>query len=357
MNFPRYFSFYLLLLVGVVCCFPEKPNIGMDDMEEPSRWFGLDEQWEQFKLDYDKRYDTLWEKQRRLIWETNLKYIEIHNQEFEQGLHSYTLGMNQFGDMTLKEFVANHLLDSKQINKAFDSQKDNPITGQYLSPLNLGPLPVSVDWRKQGYVTPVKDQGQCGSCWAFSTTGSLEGQYFRKTKKLVSFSEQQLVDCSKTDGNQGCNGGLMHNAFNYIKKKGIENSQDYPYKARDDRCSYNQSKVVTKIANEVKILKGNESKLQEATATQGPISVAIDASRSSFQLYKSGVYDEPACNPANLDHAVLVVGYGVDDQTKKPYWLVKNSWAEKWGESGYIRMSRNRRNQCGIASMASYPQL
>jgi cathepsin L len=304
----------------------------------------LDSYWEEFKTVHGKQYDNQFDLVRRLIWESNLNYIQRHNMEYDMGKHSYFLGMNKFGDLTHEEFKAMYLSKTPK----------RPTNGTlFMTPLNVKDLPVAIDWRTQGYVTPVKDQGQCGSCWSFSATGSLEGQYFRQNSQLVSFSEQQLVDCSTTYGNNGCNGGLMDYAFEYIGQYGIEREEDYPYTARDGTCRYSASKVVTKVSGYADVPSQNELKLHEAVATVGPVSVAIDASRSSFQFYKGGVYDEPRCSAVQLDHGVLAVGYSSD--AGKDYWIVKNSWGESWGASGYIHMSRNKKNQCGIATMASYP--
>jgi len=308
----------------------------------------LDSHWEAFKVAHNKHYDGQFEFVRRLIWESNLKYIQRHNLEYDMGVHTYSLGMNVFGDLTFEEFKAAYL-GAKLVKRNITA------AATFLTPLNVKDLPDSVDWRTKGYVTGVKDQAQCGSCWAFSATGSLEGQYFRKTGTLESFSEQQLVDCSGDYGNMGCNGGLMDQAFEYIEKYGIERESDYPYTAQDGDCKYDASKVVTKVSGYVDIPTGSESKLKEAVATQGPVSVAIDASNASFQFYRSGVYNERACSSSQLDHGVLAVGYG--SLSNNAYWLVKNSWGSSWGQQGYIFMTRDKNNQCGIATAASYPTL
>jgi cathepsin L len=305
----------------------------------------LNEEWDAYKSTHGKAYEADEELMRRLIWEQNLQHIQKHNLEFDRGVHTYTLGMNQFGDMTFTEFKA------KYLSKMPPSQSEGTT---FLPSSNVGDLPTEVDWRPKGYVTGIKDQKQCGSCWAFSTTGSLEGQHFKKTGTLVSLSEQNLVDCSGKFGNMGCNGGLMDNAFNYIKaNKGVDTEECYPYKARDEKCTYKTSCIGATVTGFVDIPSKNESALQQAVATIGPISVAIDAGHNSFQLYKSGVYSEPRCSQTELDHGVLAVGYGTDNG--KDYWLVKNSWGTSWGMKGYIMMSRNKKNQCGIATAASYP--
>nr|AFQ98385.1 cathepsin L [Rhipicephalus microplus]AGK88364.1 cathepsin L [Rhipicephalus microplus] len=305
-------------------------------------------QWEAFKTTHKKTYQSHMEELLRFkIFTENSLIIAKHNAKYAKGLVSYKLGMNQFGDLLAHEFA-----------RIFNGHHGTRKTGgsTFLPPANVNDssLPKAVDWRKKGAVTPVKDQGQCGSCWAFSATGSLEGQHFLKNGELVSLSEQNLVDCSQSFGNNGCEGGLMEDAFKYIKANdGIDTEKSYPYEAVDGECRFKKEDVGATDTGYVEIKAGSEDDLKKAVATVGPISVAIDASHSSFQLYSEGVYDEPECSSEDLDHGVLVVGYGV--KGGKKYWLVKNSWAESWGDQGYILMSRDNNNQCGIASQASYP--
>lgn len=307
-----------------------------------------DNVWHSWKEFHSKKYASDDEESLRYtIWNENMKTIKKHNADPNS---KFTLQMNHLGDMTSKEV---HLIINGY-NKALKDTKSKEGSSTFLPPSNTE-LPDTVDWRKKGYVTKVKNQGQCGSCWAFSTTGSLEGQHFKKTGNLVSLSEQNLVDCSEKFGNHGCEGGLMDNAFKYIKANdGVDTEKSYPYKGKDERCKFNASSVGADDTGYVDVKHGDEDALKIAVATVGPISVAIDAGHMSFQFYKDGVYDEPACSSVDLDHGVLAVGYGTTADGKD-YWLVKNSWGKSWGMDGYIMMSRNKDNQCGIATDASYP--
>jgi len=318
-----------------------------------------DRHWRLWKQKNSRHYVDDEDALRRSIFETNVNYIINHNLEADLGLHTYYLGVNKFADYTPVEYKA--LLGYK-----VGTIRSEP-AASFMSPLSVKDLPASVDWRPKGYVTPVKDQGQCGSCWAFSATGSLEGQHFRKFGVLQSFSEQQLIDCSWKEGNQGCGGGWMDQAFQYVKDIAQTNGfldveTCYPYRAEDLKCKVNTASSCDGVTDVgyVDIKKKNETDLQAAVATVGPISVAIDASHQSFQLYSHGVYNELACSQTALDHGVLAVGYG--SQTDKrgqvtDYWIVKNSWGVTWGDKGYILMSRNKKNQCGISTAASYPLL
>ena len=287
--------------------------------------------------------DELTELRRHAIWQMNKKYVDEHNANLADRL-GFTVGMNEYADMDGAEF-------SKTFNGYLSGHHSNTTKIYHAT---RSSIPSSVDWRTKGYVTGIKNQGQCGSCWAFSATGSLEGQHFKATNNLVSLSEQNLVDCSGPEGNEGCNGGLMDSAFEYvIKNDGIDTEASYPYQARDENCQFNPSNVGATEKSYVNVASENEEALTEAIANIGPISVAIDASHNSFQLYESGVYYEPDCSQTALDHGVLAVGYGTD--AGSDMYIVKNSWGTTWGMEGYIYMSRNHDNNCGIATEASYP--
>ncbi|XP_047237735.1 procathepsin L-like isoform X1 [Girardinichthys multiradiatus] len=317
----------------------------------PSRDPMLDHHWALWKKRYSKSYDEQKEEGwRRMVWEMNLKKIELHNLESAMGKHPYTLGMNHFGDMTNKEF--------RKMMNGYRPRAEKKAKGSSFMKPNFLNAPSAVDWREEGYVTPVKDQGQCGSCWAFSATGSMEGQLYRKTRKLVSLSEQDLVDCSGSEGNYGCNGGWMNNAFQYVMdNRGLDSEASYPYMAVDMPCRYNPSYNSINVTGFMNILRGSEQALMEAVASVGPISVAIDAGHESFQFYQSGIYYEELCSSQELDHGVLVVGYGTQKSFffDENYWIVKNSWGVNWGDNGYIYMAKDKYNNCGIASAASYP--
>jgi len=299
--------------------------------------------WQEWKSFYGKSYESdILDKAHFAVWKNNLQRIQKHNSEGQ----SYTLAMNEFGDLTVDEYRSFLLGFNPRAYKETKRQGSSPSS-------RVTQLPDTVDWRTKGYVTPVKNQGQLGPSWAFSATGSLEGQHFKKTGNLVSLSESNLAECS------GCKMNFsfpsqVDCAFMYVKENGgIDTEAGYPYPCHKS-CCYDKAFVGATCSGYVDIKRGSEMALQFAVAEVGPISVIIDASHESFQFYSSGVYSEPDCNSSRLlDHAVLVVGYGT--YRGQDYWLVKNSWGTGWGMQGYIMMSRNKDNQCGIASSASYP--
>jgi len=302
--------------------------------------FDLDTEWEHFKIKYGRNLLTGQEHDaRKNIFANNLKFIEKHNAEHALGLHTYTVGINQFADLTNEEFV--------QQFTGFKAMDDLPESAVE----TVGDRADSIDWRQMGAVTPVKNQGQCGSCWAFSTTGTIEGAYHKKTGKLVSLSEQNLMDCSRQ--NYGCNGGNPYLALEFaIQQGGIDTEESYPYEMRQGYCRFDENNVGAKITGAKRIRQADEEDLQNALSEIGPVSVAIDAAHASFQMYHSGVYNEPYCSSYRLDHGVLAVGYGTENG--QDYYIVKNSWGAGWGMDGYIKMARNSNNNCGIATMACY---
>ncbi|KAB5562040.1 hypothetical protein PHYPO_G00013370 [Pangasianodon hypophthalmus] len=330
----------VLLVVTTLVALASAASISLEDLE-----------FNAWKLKFGKIYKSVEEEsQHKMTWLENRKVVLIHNMLADQGIKSYRLGMTSFADMNNQEYRETVL---KGCLGFFNRTKKHS-AATFLLQAGGAVLPDTVDWREKGYVTEVKDQRDCGSCWAFSATGSLEGQTFRKTGKLVSLSEQQLVDCSMKYGNMGCEGGWMDWAFQYIiDNNGIDTEESYPYEAIDMLCRFNPATVGATCTGYVDIKSGDEKALQEAVATIGPISVAIDAGHMSFQFYESGIYDEPDCSSTEMNHGVLIVGYGMEDG--QDYWLVKNSWGLGWGDNGYIKMSRNKNNQCGIARNASYP--
>jgi len=303
-------------------------------------------EWTKFQSTYGRTYKSPVEARKRLaIFKDNLNEIEQHNSLYVQGKTSFTKGVTQFADLTKDEFL-------QYVNRGLSSKP--AIGGKTFNSTKGFVLPESVDWRSKNAVTRVKNQGSCGSCWAFSATGSVEGQLGIRGN-LVSLSEQNLIDCSFDEGNQGCSGGVMTRAFHYMITDGIMSEEKYPYEGRDDvTCKSSGSDVVTRLSTYVTIQSGSESDLLEAVATQGPISVAVDAT-SELQLYTSGILNDSTCSSVSLNHGVLLVGYGSDNG--QDYYIVKNSWGAAWGEEGFFRLTRNWTNQCGIASMASYPVL
>jgi len=305
-------------------------------------------EFSKFVKSYGKKYTTDDFFNRFEIFKQNLDLIDLHNSQNGQ---TSTMGVNQFADLSSNEMAAR--LNGFQAGL----KKQNKVATFTPAQLEAAADPDPKDWRTTGAVTPIKDQGQCGSCWSFSATGSIEGAVQIKTGKLISLSEQQLMDCSVPEGDQSCEGGLMDDAFQFVlDNKGICAEADYPYVAKDETCK-KTCKTVSTIKGFVDVPTdptnpNNETALM-AAAMLGPVSIAIEADQPVFQLYTGGVITSKACGTA-LDHGVLIVGWGTDATTNVDYWIVKNSWGNKWGEMGYVRLARNQ-NECGLNSMSSYP--
>ncbi|KAF7091546.1 hypothetical protein CFC21_094114 [Triticum aestivum] len=300
---------------------------------------------ESWMVQYNRVYkDTTEKAQRFQVFKANVGFIESFNTENCK----FYLGINQFTDLTNKEFKAT------KANKGYKPSLERVPTGFRYENVSLVALPETVDWRTKGAVTPIKDQGQCGCCWAFSAVAATEGIVKLKTGKLISLSEQELVDCDVHGEDQGCEGGLMDDAFKFIiKNGGLTTESNYPYTAADDKCKSGTNGAAT-IKSYEDVPANNEGALMQAVASQ-PVSVAVDGGDMTFQFYKGGVMTG-SCG-TDLDHGIAAIGYGkTSDGTK--YWLLKNSWGTTWGENGYLRMEKDitdKRGMCGLAMEPSYP--
>mmetsp|Transcript_6648 Transcript_6648/g.10973 ORF Transcript_6648/g.10973 Transcript_6648/m.10973 type:complete len:361 (+) Transcript_6648:87-1169(+) len=328
--------------------------------------------FQQWKTEFGKEYETVKELMHRMeIWTENHFFIEYHNSQEEE---TYELGHNQFSDMSWDEYkeynklgeyspgVLSERSSSTDEYADFVGDEDMSVANQRRK-LDDGGVPKEVNWVDNGAIPPVKNQGMCGSCWAFSAIGAIEGKHFLDTGDLVALSEQQLVDCDKLD--MGCSGGLMDNAFLFDENStGICSEEDYPYvqhKRWFRGCASDKGYCTGVNHTRVKTfidVPNTADELVAALADQ-PVSVAIEADKQSFQFYKSGVYSDPKCGN-NLDHGVLAVGYGTSDEGED-YFLVRNSWGATWGAEGYIKMARvsptNVNGTCGILQWASRPVL
>jgi len=294
----------------------------------------------QWMVKFDKSYAPEEFFYKYGVFKTNFDFVEAHN----AGNNTWDVELNKFADLTSAEFKTIYNGYKPELRRS----ARNPVAT--LADLRIGAYPSgSLDWTSKGAVTGVKDQGQCGSCWSFSATGSIEGAVYLKHGHLTSLSEQQLVDCSGSYGNAGCNGGLMDSAFKYVQANGLCTESAYAYTAKNGVCkSTSCSASADSKLSGYKDVTHTENALG-AAVDMTPVSIAIEADQSGFQLYKSGVF----CGTCGtqLDHGVLAVGYG---DSPSAYWKVKNSWGTSWGESGYIRICRDS-NKCGLANEPSYP--
>jgi len=284
-----------------------------------------------------------------------------------------SLFINTFTYLNNTEFIQNH----NHQNLSFDVEENQFINQTYENEFNINTHPIeilkheyfiedydydkyekSIDWRERNKVSSVKNQGDCGSCWSFSAVGAIESLWAIHKNQLYNLSEQELIDCSGRYGNKGCQGGSMDGAFQYVIDNGLCSNISYPYLGEQSLCDKDNCETLVKISNYSDIIQNNE-KILEKVLHQQPISVAIQANKRSFQFYKSGIYSDPDCGE-QLDHGVLLVGYGYDKKYDMKYWIVKNSWSSSWGENGYIRIQKDiqdPRGLCGIAMTPSIPLL
>lgn len=326
------------------------------------------EDFDQWKATHSKTYEGGEHSARLGIFQENAKIVEQHN----AGNHTWTMALNEYADLSTEEFNSFYLgfNPSSKLGSTDKVSLHTPSTNS---------LPATVDWRTDAggkMVGPVKNQGSCGSCWAFSTIASVEGQVANATGSYVSLSEQSLVDCVKNEPTSydptvccsGCKGGLMDNAFSYVVEKqsgGVDTEASYKYKGHNGKCSFDKSNVGGTITGYKDVRKpsttaataADEANVKNAVATVGPLSIAVDASKG-WQMYSHGVFSGHgllgSCksDPAKADHGVAVVGYGSDGG--KAYWVVRNSWGAGWGEKGYMKLPYGG-NTCGIANFATYP--
>ncbi|EEB17891.1 Cathepsin L precursor, putative [Pediculus humanus corporis] len=320
----------------------------------------IQKEWDLFKAQYGKSYKTPEEEYYRMrIYMDNKLEIVEHNLKFLEGKVSYEMGENQFSDMTSDE--VNDLYNGyNKINRMNAKPGEIPalpeMDGVPFVAKNED-VPDYVNWVEAGAVTPIRDQGACGSCYAFASLATLESRLMIYNKTELQLSVQNVLDCSGEFGNFGCDGGLARNVYEYVMdNEGVNNETDYPYEVREGKCRFSSKKFTAKIKDYVSVSYFDEDALKAAVAT-GPVSVSMDASSPAFKKYKGGVYTDDKCSSMKLNHAVVAVGYGTDPDTKQDYWLVRNSWGTAWGERGYFKIARNADNMCGLATRPVFPTL
>jgi len=320
----KFFTKVIIAIAAIIAVAAFEPN-----HEKESYIFS---KFQSFLKEHGKSYSTIEEYTARFqVFKANYAKIENFTAKANR---KHTVGITKFFDLTPQEF-RNTYLNLKV--SLLDQLKAK--SGKFVAKATA--TPAEKDWRKDGAVGPVKDQGQCGSCWAFSTVANLEGIYQIKNNKSIVLSEQSLVDCDKVDN--GCNGGLMENSLSFVRDNGIALNADYPYHARDQRCKSYTSAM--RVSGYTFAPSEDEEEIKAFLAQTGPLSIAVNA--EPFQFYSGGVLDadEYECDPQSLNHGVAIVGYGSDNGQE--YWIVRNSWGSSWGEDGYIRLALGK-GVCGV---------
>ncbi|XP_058066919.1 digestive cysteine proteinase 1 [Anopheles bellator] len=316
----------------------------MQEFIHPRSEEHLHDEFNRFKGKHNKNYASDHEHEKRLnVFRQNLRFIHSHN----RAQRGFTVAVNHLADRTEDELKS---LRGFRSSKVYNGGQPFP----YKPREHLDDLPDTWDWRISGAVTPVKDQSVCGSCWSFGTIGHIEGAYFRKTQKLVRFSQQALIDCSWGYGNNGCDGGEDFRAYQWIQEVGgVPMEDEYGYLGQDGYCRVENTTLYAPITGWVNVTSGDPDAFKVALFKHGPLSIAIDAGHKSFSFYSNGVYYEPECKSKldELDHAVLAVGYG--KLNGEDYWLIKNSWSNYWGNDGYALMAV-KDNNCGLTTDATY---
>ena len=345
----------ILLLTSFLFVFSSESNLRIRDLndhvEDLDSFFSDNDEWKQFtnfQERFRKRYENMQEMETRFqIFTSNLRNIILHNLDLTQ---NFTMGVNQFTDLTPQEFKDQYVGGLKTEVGSYGCKSFSS---------SASGSPSSIDWREKSAVTSVKDQGQCGSCWTFSSTGAVEGAWAIATGKLIDLSEQELVDCAvgREYGSHGCSGGQMEGAFKFIIENGQCSAASYPYTSGTTKTggSCQKCSPAAEITSCSDVKPNDQISLKAAVAKQ-PIAIAIEADTRYFQSYSSGILTSSSCG-TNLDHGVLIVGYGTENG--QDYWLVKNSWGTSWGDNGYVKIARSSSTNdpgiCGIAMDPSFP--
>ncbi|KAM0825227.1 hypothetical protein ACQ4PT_069693 [Festuca glaucescens] len=362
--FSKQYSIFFLLIAIFLDVSSATSRLATEETD-PMILRMMEGRFQRWKAEHSRTYATPEEESYRFgVYARNIQYIQATNNDAGAGL-TYELGETAYTDLTSDEFMAMYTSPPSTLSSSDDDATiittraghvDAGSSGYQVYLNESAGAPASVDWLASGAVTEVKNQGQCGSCWAFSTVAVVEGIHQIKTGKLVSLSEQELVDCDTLD--DGCDGGVSYHALQWITTNGgLTAEDDYPYTAKDDTCNTTKlSHHTASISGFQRVATRSEASLANAVSMQ-PVAVSIEAGGTNFQHYSNGVYNGP-CG-TQLNHGVTVVGYGQDEQSGEKYWIVKNSWGEKWGDKGYLRMKKDIIDKtegiCGIAIRPSFP--